>query len=160
MAASVASQQILKENTFQNEKVITYQLVNNENVNNVNTTPTTPIILNNSIPVPTSSTSSLKPNPKINSKPNNEKDQKLVSIIDKNIKRFGIDQRDVNTSDNWIPRNPNLIRLTGKHPLNCEPPLPLLMEQGFITPNDLHYVRNHGAVPKLDWRTHQLIIDG
>ena len=29
-------------------------------------------------------------------------------------------------------------------PFNTEPPLPLLMEQGFITPAALHYVRNHG----------------
>ena len=43
-----------------------------------------------------------------------------------------------------------------RHPLNCEPPLPMLMEKGFITPVSLHYVRNHGAVPKLDWDTHKV----
>ncbi len=43
-----------------------------------------------------------------------------------------------------------------RHPLNCEPPLPMLMEKGFITPVSLHYVRNHGAVPKLDWDSHKV----
>ena len=32
----------------------------------------------------------------------------------------------------------------------------MLMEKGFITPVSLHYVRNHGAVPKLDWDTHKV----
>src|SRR5947209_10516227 len=71
---------------------------------------------------------------------------------------FSIDPRDVGTPDNWIPRHPELIRLTGKHPLNCEAPLPLLMKEGFVTPTPLHYVRNHGAVPKLDWNTHRLVV--
>jgi len=30
------------------------------------------------------------------------------------------------------------------------------MERGFITPTSLHYVRNHGPVPKLSWDTHRL----
>ncbi|CAG8603506.1 3283_t:CDS:2 [Scutellospora calospora] len=72
----------------------------------------------------------------------------------------GIDSRDVGTPDNWIPRHPEMIRLTGKHPFNAEAPLSLLMEQGFITPNSLHYVRNHGPVPKLKWETHRLTVDG
>jgi hypothetical protein len=71
-----------------------------------------------------------------------------------------IDPRDVKTPDNWIPRHPELIRLTGKHPFNSEAPLPLLMEQGFTTSSSLHYVRNHGAVPKLSWDTHRLVVDG
>ena len=45
-----------------------------------------------------------------------------------------IDERDKDTPDNWIPRHPDLVRLTGKHPFNVEPPLPKLMECGFITP--------------------------
>ncbi|RLM60584.1 hypothetical protein C2845_PM14G16610 [Panicum miliaceum] len=61
------------------------------------------------------------------------------------------DRRDVGTADAWVERNPSLIRLTGKHPLNCEPPLARLMRHGFITPAPLHYVRNHGAVPRADW---------
>ncbi|KAK8967488.1 hypothetical protein KSP40_PGU014246 [Platanthera guangdongensis] len=57
------------------------------------------------------------------------------------------DPLDANTADRWIARHPSLIRLTGKHPFNSEPPLPLLMRHGFITPVPLHYVRNHGPVP-------------
>ncbi|RHZ79466.1 hypothetical protein Glove_144g106 [Diversispora epigaea] len=53
-----------------------------------------------------------------------------------------------------------MVRLTGKHPFNAEAPLPLLLEQGFITPTPLHYVRNHGPVPKLSWETHRLIVEG
>ncbi|RWR78601.1 nitrate reductase NADH-like protein [Cinnamomum micranthum f. kanehirae] len=62
-----------------------------------------------------------------------------------------LDPRDEGTSDSWIERNPALIRLTGKHPFNCEPPLNRLMSHGFITPAPLHYVRNHGPVPKATW---------
>lgn len=57
-----------------------------------------------------------------------------------------IDDADRASPDNWIPRNSNMIRLTGKHPLNCEYPLADLFETGLITPNRLHYVRNHGPV--------------
>lgn len=39
-----------------------------------------------------------------------------------------VDERDKNTSDDWIPRHPELVRLTGRHPFNCEPPLHTLME--------------------------------
>ncbi|KAH1108347.1 hypothetical protein J1N35_012115 [Gossypium stocksii] len=62
-----------------------------------------------------------------------------------------LDPRDKATADNWIERNPSLVRLTGKHPFNSEPPLNRLMQHGFITPVPLHYVRNHGAVPKASW---------
>ncbi len=34
------------------------------------------------------------------------------------------------------------------------------MASGFITPPSIHYVRNHGAVPMLDWATHRLEING
>lgn len=61
------------------------------------------------------------------------------------------DSRDDGTSDSWIERNPSLIRLTGKHPLNSEPPLTRLMHHGFITPVALHYVRNHGPTFKGSW---------
>src|ERR1043165_2698101 len=71
-----------------------------------------------------------------------------------------IDPRDAGTPDDWVPRNSELIRLTEEHPFNCEAPLPLLLEQGFITPTSLHYVRNHGPVPKLSWDTHEVVIDG
>ncbi|CAO2202190.1 unnamed protein product [Urochloa humidicola] len=70
------------------------------------------------------------------------------------------DSRDEGTADAWIERNPSLIRLTGKHPLNCEPPLSRLMHHGFITPAPLHYVRNHGAVPRGDWSTWTVEVTG
>ncbi|GAA0158561.1 reductase [Lithospermum erythrorhizon] len=63
----------------------------------------------------------------------------------------GIDSRDEGTADNWIERNPSMVRLTGKHPFNAEAPLNRLMHHGFITPVPLHYVRNHGYVPKASW---------
>ncbi|CAM0885067.1 unnamed protein product [Alopecurus aequalis] len=68
--------------------------------------------------------------------------------------------RDEGTADAWIQRHPSLIRLTGKHPLNCEPPLARLMHHGFLTPAPLHYVRNHGAVPRGDWSTWTVEVTG
>jgi nitrate reductase (NAD(P)H) len=55
---------------------------------------------------------------------------------------------------------PVSCRLTGRHPLNCEPPMDVLMASGFITPPSIHYVRNHGAVPKLAWESHTITING
>ncbi|CAG8482950.1 2965_t:CDS:2 [Paraglomus brasilianum] len=81
-------------------------------------------------------------------------------IYARSVPITAIDPRDANTPDKWIPRHPNLVRLTGKHPFNCEPPLTQLMDQGFLTPNSLHYVRNHGPVPKLQWETHRLVVEG
>ncbi|PHT50057.1 Nitrate reductase [NADH] [Capsicum baccatum] len=70
------------------------------------------------------------------------------------------DTRDEGTSDNWIERNFSLIRLTGKHPFNSEPPLARLMHHGFITPVPLHYVRNHGPVPKASWADWSVEVTG
>ncbi|KAL2260218.1 hypothetical protein VTK26DRAFT_5856 [Humicola hyalothermophila] len=70
-----------------------------------------------------------------------------------------IDEQDQFTPDNWLPRCPDLIRLTGKHPLNAEPPLARLFDGGLITPNELHFVRNHGSVPRLLWEFHRLDIE-
>lgn len=67
-----------------------------------------------------------------------------------------IDESDQFTADSWIPRSDQLIRLTGKHPLNAEAPLSTLFDAGLITPAPIHYVRNHGAVPHLLWENHQL----
>uniref|UniRef100_P08619 Nitrate reductase [NADPH] n=1 Tax=Neurospora crassa (strain ATCC 24698 / 74-OR23-1A / CBS 708.71 / DSM 1257 / FGSC 987) TaxID=367110 RepID=NIA_NEUCR len=53
---------------------------------------------------------------------------------------------DLKTPDHLI-RDPRLIRLTGSHPFNVEPPLTALFEHGFLTPQNLHYVRNHGPIP-------------
>lgn len=54
---------------------------------------------------------------------------------------------DRDTPDCLVPRDPRLIRLTGVHPFNVEPPLSALFDQGFLTSPELFYVRNHGAVP-------------
>lgn len=69
-----------------------------------------------------------------------------------------VDEQDQNSPDNWIPRSQELIRLTGTHPLNAEPNMTALFRAGLVTPNKLHYVRNHGAVPRLDWETHRIHI--
>lgn len=70
------------------------------------------------------------------------------------------DSRDEGTADNWVERNPSMIRLTGKHPFNSEPPLTRLMHHGFITPVPLHYVRNHGPVPKATWEDWTVEVTG
>ncbi|KAH8426186.1 nitrate reductase NiaD [Aspergillus melleus] len=54
---------------------------------------------------------------------------------------------DKNTPDNHVPRDPRLLRLTGVHPFNVEPPLTDLYKEGFLTSPELFYVRNHGPVP-------------
>ncbi|OTA69063.1 nitrate reductase [Hypoxylon sp. EC38] len=57
---------------------------------------------------------------------------------------------DLKTPDNHVIRDPRLIRLTGVHPFNVEAPLSELFNEGFLTTKDLHYVRNHGAVPRVE----------
>lgn len=80
---------------------------------------------------------------------NNSGKQSLPKSLKRDIQPF-IDEQDQFTPDNWIPRSQHLKRLTGTHPLNAEPHLADLFSEGLITPTELHYVRNHGAVPKLD----------
>ncbi|KAI1802204.1 nitrate reductase [NADPH] [Daldinia bambusicola] len=58
--------------------------------------------------------------------------------------------KDLETPDHHVVRDPRLIRLTGVHPFNVEAPLSDLFNEGFITTKDLHYVRNHGAVPQVE----------
>ncbi|KAF7529411.1 hypothetical protein G7054_g9893 [Neopestalotiopsis clavispora] len=58
--------------------------------------------------------------------------------------------QDLKTPDNHVERDARLIRLTGVHPFNVEAPLSDLYNDGFLTSNGLHYVRNHGAVPKVE----------
>ncbi len=71
--------------------------------------------------------------------------------------------QDKKTPDAHVPRDPRLIRLTGVHPFNVEPPLSALFNEGFLTSPELFYVRNHGAVPEVrdadipDW---QFTIEG
>ena len=73
---------------------------------------------------------------------------------------------DQGTPDSHVPRDPRLIRLTGVHPFNTEPPLTALYKEGkapsrrdipsvelihagFLTSPELFYVRNHGPVPQV-----------
>lgn len=51
----------------------------------------------------------------------------------------GVDEKDLNTPDSWVPRSPQIVRLTGRHPLNCEPPMAKLLDD-FITPASLSFV--------------------
>ena len=71
-----------------------------------------------------------------------------------------VDPKDQDTPDTWVPRHKDLVRLTGRHPFNCEAPLPSLFSKGFITPTSLHYVRNHGAAPVIKWHDHVIYING
>ena len=70
------------------------------------------------------------------------------------------DHRDVGTPDEWLPRDGRLVRLTGRHPFNVEPPMSELRKTRFITPSSMHYVRNHGACPRLTWEEHTIIVGG
>lgn len=75
-------------------------------------------------------------------------------------------EADKITPDSHVPRDPRLIRLTGVHPFNVEPPLTALYNEGiasvtcsctennlvktgFLTSPELFYVRNHGPVPQV-----------
>lgn len=35
-------------------------------------------------------------------------------------------------------------------PFNAEPPADLLIDAGMVTPNEIHYKRNHLPVPEID----------
>ncbi|ORY78545.1 nitrate reductase [Protomyces lactucae-debilis] len=65
---------------------------------------------------------------------------------------------DLKTNDKHVCRDERMIRLTGNHPFNSEAPLSTLFDEGFLTPPELFYVRNHGACPAytdqecLDWK--------
>ena len=88
-----------------------------------------------------------------------QNDGKQKSPQQSNRRSIAIDEQDQFSPDNWLPRSDHLIRLTGKHPLNAEAELTLLFEGGLITPNELHYVRNHGPVPRLVWEFHKLDVN-
>ncbi|PIA38264.1 hypothetical protein AQUCO_02800143v1 [Aquilegia coerulea] len=91
-----------------------------------------------------------------------EEERKWSAFRDqtKEVEESILDPKDGSTADNWIVRNPSMIRLTGKHPFNSEPPLNKLMHHGFITPVSLHYVRNHGYVPKATWEDWSIEVCG
>jgi nitrate reductase (NAD(P)H) len=45
--------------------------------------------------------------------------------------------------------------------IHCiEAPVKALEKAGFVTPNQLHFVRNHGPVPQLSWDDHRVEISG
>lgn len=81
-----------------------------------------------------------------------------------NFMELPCDHRDIGTPDDWIPRDGRMVRLTGRHPFNSEPILKELTkhnpENPFLLPANLHIIRNHGTVPKLEWDTHTLSIEG
>ncbi|KAI9657269.1 MAG: hypothetical protein M1831_004458 [Alyxoria varia] len=56
---------------------------------------------------------------------------------------------DKKTPDRHVPRDSRMIRLTGLHPYNVEAPLSDLFREGFLTSQELFYVRNHGPVPQV-----------
>ncbi|XP_062026225.1 nitrate reductase [NADH]-like [Rosa rugosa] len=95
-----------------------------------------------------------------------ENDESIVEYMDlvrrgnRELEPSILDPRDEATSDSWVERNPSMVRLTGKHPFNSEPPLSRLMHHGFITPVPLHYVRNHGVVPKATWHDWTVEVTG
>ncbi|KAG4963559.1 hypothetical protein AAZX31_14G154500 [Glycine max] len=92
-----------------------------------------------------------------------ENDEYLNELIQKartEIEDSVLDPHNEGIPDKWVPRIASLVRLTGKHPFNAEPPLPLLMHHGFITPAPLHYVRNHGPVPKANWEDWTVEVTG
>lgn len=78
----------------------------------------------------------------------------------KSISDLPRDYRDVGTPDEWVTRDGRMVRLTGRHPFNSEPPLSLLASYNFITPSSLHIVRNHNRVPQLTWEDHTLVVGG
>ncbi|GAB5033102.1 nitrate reductase [Nannochloropsis oceanica] len=76
------------------------------------------------------------------------------------VRATSTDARDDDTADKWVQRLPGMIRLTGRHPFNAEPHTKELVDAGFITPAAMHYVRNHGPVPKLAWDDHRITVTG
>ncbi|KAI1176934.1 nitrate reductase [Nemania sp. FL0916] len=74
----------------------------------------------------------------------------LYTLPPKNRPGNAVLSEDLNTPDSHVVRDPRLIRLTGTHPFNVEAPLSDLYDEGFLTTKDLHYVRNHGPVPKVE----------
>ena len=46
----------------------------------------------------------------------------------------------------------------GVHPFNAESPWRAALLPNI--PAELHYVRNHGSVPRLDWATHTVRVEG
>lgn len=88
-----------------------------------------------------------------------QNDGKRMSPQTKNRTQTAVDKKDQFSPDNWLPQSEHLIRRIGKHPFNAEAELTTLYKGGLITPNELHYVRNHGAVPCLLWEFYKLDVE-
>ncbi|KAK7385239.1 hypothetical protein VNO78_30953 [Psophocarpus tetragonolobus] len=84
----------------------------------------------------------------------------LIKDVHKDLEESVFDPRDENTVDNWVKRNPSMVRLAGKHPFNAEAPMDRIMHYGFVTPAELHYVRNHGRVAKGEWENWTVEVSG
>lgn len=72
--------------------------------------------------------------------------EKFTEAVEKEIQVH----RSQETPDSWVSRDARLIPLTGAFPFNAEPPASELIKS-LITPTSLHFVRNHGPVPRLNW---------
>lgn len=55
-------------------------------------------------------------------------------------------------------KHPDMLHLL-KFPNNCEPPKRLVTGTE-ITPNSLHFVRNHGGIPRIDKEDYSFLLDG
>lgn len=55
-------------------------------------------------------------------------------------------------------RHPFFV-INNPRPFNAEPPPELLLDAGFITPNELYYVRNHLPVPNVDPEKYRLHVE-
>ncbi|CAM9984905.1 unnamed protein product, partial [Discosporangium mesarthrocarpum] len=65
-------------------------------------------------------------------------------------------------SDDPFAKDPErhpALRINSQRPFNAEPPAELLVDAGFITPNDLYYVRNHLPVPEVDPEKYRLHVE-
>lgn len=60
--------------------------------------------------------------------------------------------------DYWVPRSSELVRLTGIHQMNAEPPLEKLI-QSINTPTQFHFIRNHGSVPRIVPEKYRLLVE-
>lgn len=79
--------------------------------------------------------------------PTSANDESLIYPLPPRNATKAVQKEDLKTPDSHVERDSRLIRLTGIHPFNCEPPLSDLYDEGFLTSENLHYVRNHGPVP-------------
>lgn len=62
--------------------------------------------------------------------PNFEKGEVPVPLPPSSTEPTEVLEIDAETPDSHVPRDPQLIRLTGVHPFNVEPPLSTLYDQG------------------------------